>query len=260
MENLMSQVAPDLPDDVQRKIDDHLDAVERVLLRENVSRLERRNILDEVETQIHEMLAAHGGEDRAAAVMEILSRLDPPEAYASERASVSLPPPAATGTTRSFTPRELWRRWREWWSVQPDRPRVSPPALVGAIWAGLLVLLLVALLPMHRPPPFLLLLLALVGPTAPLGVTILGFLAVRRIRRPGSNEFGLPLALVETFFFPTLLANLALIGVLAASREAGLILLAALVIIVANVGLARYAWRRFGHRFLKSVDALSRKT
>ncbi|MGH7140199.1 MAG: hypothetical protein ACREHD_31050 [Pirellulales bacterium] len=62
--------------------------------------------------------------------------------------------------------------------------------------------------------------------------------------------------MVETFFFPMLLANLALIGVLAASREAGLILLAALVIITANVGLARYAWRRFGRRFLSRIDAL----
>ena len=101
--------------------------------------------------------------------------------------------------------------------------------------------------------------LALLGPTAPLGVTVLGLLAVLRIRRAGSNEFGLGLALIETFFFPTLLSNLALIGVLAASREAGLVLLAAMVIIVANVGLARYAWRRFGHRFLKTVDAIGPK-
>lgn len=256
----MSQVAPDLPDDVQRKIDDHLDAVECVLLRENVSRLERRNILDEVETQIHEMFAAHGGEDRTAAIVEILSRLDPPEAYAADRASAETPPAAAVVGSRRLSPREVWRRWRQWWSVQPDRPRLSPPALVGAIWAGLLVLLLVVSIPMHRPPVPLLLVVALLGPTAPLGVTILGFLALRRIRRTGSNEFGLPLAILETFFFPALLANLAIIGVLAASREAGLILLAALVIIVANVGLARYAWRRFGHRFLKSVDGYGRTT
>lgn len=102
----------------------------------------------------------------------------------------------------------------------------------------------------------LLALLFLFGLSAPVGVTCMGFFAVRRIRRPGNNEYGLPLALVETFFFPMLLANLALIGVLAASREAGLILLAALVIITANIGLARYAWRRFGHRFLSRVDAL----
>ena len=255
----MSQPTPDLPDDVQRKIDDHLDAVERVLLRENVSRLERRNILDEVETQIHEMLAARGGEDRAAAITEILSQLDPPEAYAAERTAATTPSAASAPAGRPFSPRGLWHRWRKWWSVQPDRPRLSPPAIVGAICGGLLLLLLAAALATHRPAPPLLLLLSLVGPTAPVAVTVLGFLAVRRIRRVESNEFGLPLALVETFFFPTLLANLALIGVLAASREAGLVLLAALVIIVANVGLARYAWRRFGHRFLNSVDALGPK-
>jgi hypothetical protein len=81
-------------------------------------------------------------------------------------------------------------------------------------------------------------------------------MAVQRIRRPDSKEYGLPLALIETFLFPILLANMALIGVLAASEEAGLILLAALVIIAANVGLARYAWRRFGRQFLNRVESL----
>jgi hypothetical protein len=100
------------------------------------------------------------------------------------------------------------------------------------------------------------LLLALLGLPAPVGITILGFMAVRRIRRSGSKEYGLLLALIETFLFPILLANLALIGILAASEEAGLILLAGLVIVAANVGLARYAWRRFGGQFLQRVESL----
>jgi hypothetical protein len=62
-------------------------------------------------------------------------------------------------------------------------------------------------------------------------------------------------ALVETFFFPIVLANLALIGLLAATDGAGLVVLAVLVIVGANVGLARYAWRRFGGKFLSRVDS-----
>ena len=252
----MSQAVPELPSEVRKRIDDYLDRVERVLVRSDVSRAERRSIVDELETQIYEMLASRSAEDPSSAITEILAGLDPPEAYSPE------PPPAATsvparsfGTSR-FSPREVWGHWRQWWSVQPETQRLSPPALLAAVWSGTAILFLAVTFAFHRPPALLLGLLFLVGLTAPIGVTVLGFLGVRRIRRPGSTEYGLPLALIETFFFPILFANLALIGVLAASAEAGLVLLAALVIIAANIGLARYAWRRFGRQFLSRVDAL----
>ena len=46
----MSQAAPELPSDVRQRIDEYLDAVERVLIRGNVTRTERRSIVDEVES------------------------------------------------------------------------------------------------------------------------------------------------------------------------------------------------------------------
>src|SRR4029077_8107131 len=107
----------------------------------------------------------------------------------------------------------------------------------------------------NRPGGLLMALFFLVGMTAPVGVTVLGFWAARRIRRSAGREHGLPLALVETFFFPIVLANMALIGLLAATDGAGLVFLAVLVIVGANIGLARYAWRRFGRKFLSRVDS-----
>lgn len=252
----MSQATPNLPNDVQKRIDDHLDRVERVLLRGDVSRTERRSIVDEVENQIYEMLAARSEQDPAAAISEILASLDPPDAYAPDDKTAAASTPEPSVVMPPLRPRRLWRRWRHWWSVQPDVRRPSPPALLAAAWSGSAVFLGMATLAFRWPPAPLVALLLLVGLTAPVGVTVLGFMAVRRIRRAGSQEFGLPLALIETFFFPILFANLALIGILAVSREAGLILLAALVIITANIGLARYAWRRFGHQFLTRVDSL----
>jgi hypothetical protein len=276
MENLMSQAAPNLPNDARQRIDDHLDAIERVLIRGNISRAERRSIVDEVESQIYDMLAARPDQEPVAAVGEVLSSLDAPDAYAPGAEATAQPVqpiPIMEGTTQprsrgksapaddwSFpSPRRLWSQWRQWWAMSPDTPRLSPPALVAAFWAGTMLLILmatIATMGRHGPYPLCALLLAVVGLPAPIGVTVLGFLAVRRIRRPDSKEHGLPLALIETFFFPILLANLALIGVLAASREAGLVLLAALVIIAANVGLARYAWRRFGGQLLSRIDTL----
>jgi hypothetical protein len=255
MEKLMSQAAPELPNDVRQRIDDYLDAVERVLIRGNVTRVERRSIVDEVESQIHEMLATRTDQEPAVALAEVLSKLEPPEAYAPDSGAAPKADSAPAAVAYVPSPRVVWRRWREWWSPS-ESPRFSPPALVAACWAGAAVFLFLAALSLRWPPALLLLTLTLVGLPAPVGVTVLGFLAVRRIRRPGSKEHGLPLALIETFFFPILLANLALIGILAASREAGLILLAALVILAANVGLARYAWRRFGGRFLQRVESL----
>jgi hypothetical protein len=252
----MSQAAPNLPNEVPKRIDDYLDAIERVLIRGNVSRAERRSIVDEVESQIHEMLATRVEQDPIAAIGEVLSQLDTPEAYASEATATVTDRPQPAPLISLPTPPALWRRVKSWWSAAPGSPRVSPPALVAAYWLGAVVVLLMATFTFRWPPAPLVALLALLGLTAPVGVTVLGFLAVRRIRRVGDNEYGLPLALVETFLFPVVLANLALIGILAASEEAGLILLAALVIIAANVGLVRYAWRRFGQRFLSRVESL----
>lgn len=252
----MNQAAHNQPNDVRQRIDAYLDAIERVLIRGNVSRAERRSIVDEVESQIHEMLAARVEQEPIAAISEVLAQLDRPEAYAPEATATVTDRPQPAPLMSLPTPRALWRRVRNWWSATPGSPRLSPPALLAAYWLGSVVVLFMTTLSFRWPPAPLLALLALLGLTAPVGVTALGFLAVRRIRRGGNNEFGLPLALVETFLFPVVLANLALIGILAASEEAGLIMLAALVIIAANVGLVRYAWRRFGQRFLNRVESL----
>ncbi|HEX7447569.1 MAG TPA: hypothetical protein VF306_08490 [Pirellulales bacterium] len=260
----MSQVTPDLPDDARRRIDDHLDAIERVLLRGNVTRSERRSIVDEVETQIYEMLAARPEQEPAAAVAAILTELDPPAAYApdeaagaADTASAQTPPTAESERFRSFRERlllsELRRQWRRWWSPSAQARRVSPPAVVAAVWAGFALFLAMLAAASGRPPEPLVGLMLLVGCSGCVGVTLLGFIALRRIRRSEGREYGLPLALIEAFLFPAILANLALIGILAATDGAGLVVLAGLIIIAANVSLGRYAWRRFGPGFLDRV-------
>lgn len=293
----MSQAAPSLPDDVRRRIDDHLDAIERVLLAGEVSRTERRTIVDEVETQIYDMLAARPEQEPAAAVTAILAALDPPAAYASAPGATeqggtgpcgrpdgspgpcgqtegspgpcgrpegttapsvaSEPAAAASDMFKPFREglmiSNLRRQWRRWWSPSSSHRRVSPPAVVGAVWAGLALFLALMSAAAHRPPDPLIGLLLLVGLSGIVGVTVLGFVAVRRIRRSEGREYGLPLALVEAFLFPTILTNLALLGLLSATDGAGLVVLAGMIIIAANIALGRYAWRRFGPRFLDRV-------
>ncbi len=257
----MSQSAPEMPADVRRRSDDHLDAIEGVLLRGDVSRTERRSIVDEVETQIYEMLAARAEQEPAAAVAAVLAELDPPIAYAAEdvvspvRSEAS--PAGESDVFRSFRERlliaNLRRQWRRWWSPSAHDRRLSPPAVVGAVWAGFALFLAMLAAASGRPPEPLVGLMLLVGCSGAVAVTLLGFIALRRIRRSEGREYGLPLALVEAFLFPAVLANLALVGVLAATDGAGLVALAGLIIIAANVALGRYAWRRFGPTFLDRV-------
>lgn len=277
----MSQAIPNLPDEVRRRIDDHLDAIERVLLAGGVSRGERRGIVDEVEAQIYEMLSERSALEPVAAVNEILARLDPPQAYAPELAveTAAHAPAAAAVEPAMMLSRagRQWRRWwssgptkkaattakawlsgawrtcRTWWSAENEQPRVSPPALIAAVWGGLGLLALGVALSHHRPNP-LVALLAICGATAPVAVTVLGLWAVRRISRSAGREYGLPLALVEAFTFPVLLLNVVAIALLAASDGAGLVALATLVVVGANIAVGRYLWRRFGRRFLERVE------
>lgn len=257
----MSQALPELPDDSRRQIDDRLDAIERVLLGRNVSRLERRDIVDGVESQIYDMLSARPETDPCEAVAAVLAALDPPEAFATAGESRSTDPdqPPLTpgsdwlGDNFGFI-RHLRRRWKRFWSPRPETRRLSPPALVGALWAGLAVTIVAFSMAFLRPSGPLMFFWSWTVFPAPIAVTVLGFLAVRRIRASAGREFGLPLALIETFLFPVVLANVALIALM--TEREGLVLLAALLVVVANIGLARYAWRRFGSRFLARIDSL----
>lgn len=254
----MSQALPELPDDVRRQIDDRLDAIERVLIARNVSRLERRDIVDGVEAQIFDMLSARPETDPREAVAAVLAALDPPEAFAAADPAgpdqpASTPGADWLGDNFGFI-RQLRRRWKRYWSPRPEVRRLSPPALVAAIWAGLAVTIVVFSMAFLRPSGPLMFFWSWTVFPAPIAVTVLGFLAVRRIRASAGREYGLPLAVIETFLFPVVLANVALIALM--TEREGLVLLAVVLVVVANIGLARYAWRRFGSRFLARIDSL----
>ncbi len=82
---------------VQRCIDDHLDRIDAVLQSGGMSRSERQHILDDVQTQIHDMLAERC-EDTPIVddVRAVLAELDPPEGYAPDGPLSSSP--ATPGT------------------------------------------------------------------------------------------------------------------------------------------------------------------
>lgn len=69
--------------DVQQRIDQYLDAIDRTLAGEGLSRTERRHVTDDVENQVRDMLAERaGGAATVADIDAVLAELDAPEAYA----------------------------------------------------------------------------------------------------------------------------------------------------------------------------------
>jgi len=190
--------------EVRRQIDAYLDAIDRVLSASGMTRGERRNVTDDVETQIQEMLAARAGELPTVADIEaVLSSLDPPEAYASVRAETSEPQRTTADVSSTALP------------LGP--PRFSRTAIVGALWAP--VFLMCFFLMFHArqvrladvPPPgpawwqyLLMCTLLPLGLAAPFVTTILGIISISQIRRSAGRLYGLGLALFDALLFPLL--------------------------------------------------------
>jgi hypothetical protein len=95
--------AAELNPELRNLIDARLEAIDLVLRRVETGWSERRSIVDEVETQIYELLARRGPAPSEADVLAVLSTLDPPDAYVPETqrerlgdaSSTSVPPPKA---------------------------------------------------------------------------------------------------------------------------------------------------------------------
>ncbi|HVJ82966.1 MAG TPA: hypothetical protein VNC50_17995, partial [Planctomycetia bacterium] len=110
---------------LQALLEDRLDAVERVLLRNGAGRLERQAVLEEIESRAHELLDARAPENPTRSdLLAALAQLDPPEAYASER--VVFAPPADLREELQG-PR---RRAVAAAPAAPPRPRVCPIAIL----------------------------------------------------------------------------------------------------------------------------------
>lgn len=121
-----------LPPLVRQRIDTHLDAIDDVLKRDGIGREERRNIVDNVETQLLEMLGreAGAGEPTLGQVEAVLARMDRPEAYGRSTGEDAKKPLQGTKVeaTLHFAP------------PNPGQPRTSRTAIWGAVLIGLSVL------------------------------------------------------------------------------------------------------------------------
>ncbi len=80
------------PPEVQAALDEHLDAVERVLLDVGLSRTERQAICDAIQTQAADMLESRGiVVPTAEDVRTVVAEMDPPGSYRESAAPASKP-------------------------------------------------------------------------------------------------------------------------------------------------------------------------
>ncbi len=201
-----------LATDVTRRLDAHLDAVDKALGQTGLARAERRQITDDLQAQILDMLEKRVSEAPTLADLEaVLVELDPPEAYAEsaeepELHAEFLSLPVFAGPTR-----------------------FSRRAIIGALWAPLFILLLAipwvqalktdgaqlaeraqwtstSAAGPHGMPMWIWLALAL-ALSAPFATTTLGLMAVSDIRHSRGAVTGLPLALFDALLFPLALLS-----------------------------------------------------
>lgn len=122
-----------LSPDLERLIDERLDAVDRILSLSRTARSERMQILSDLESQIRDRLVSRTSEEPTRAdLLAVLAELDPPEAYLDESVSIS-PAFRASGFANEGSQR-----------VAGDTLAASIPASQNkkgqlALWAGFLV-------------------------------------------------------------------------------------------------------------------------
>jgi len=202
-----------LSTEVQSRIDTHLDAVERQLQAAGTERTKRRGIIDDLETQILDMLSSF--ENRAPTVADIdgvLGQLDPPQAYASESAWLPDRDLRTQGET-VYEPRLCRQAKQGAWCI--GLGIFSPFLLIFGLKASATrhVLTWLENSWQEGPPPPLWLVVSLgalvitaavASVVLPIAGTLLGWIATERIRRSGGNQFGLGLAVGEALLYPML--------------------------------------------------------
>jgi hypothetical protein len=109
--------ATELNPELRKLIDARLDAVDRVLVSAELAWSERRNIIDEVETQVFELLARRTSTPAAADVLAVLESLDPPESYRPETSSAGAGVSPVTTTTSGANWMEQLRTEVARWGV-----------------------------------------------------------------------------------------------------------------------------------------------
>jgi hypothetical protein len=198
-----------LSNEVQARLDTHLDAIEQAMTQANASRSDRRNVVDEVEAQIRDMLAERcEGAATKADLEAVLAELDPPEAYGVEGAASDTTPSSSRNVNAAS--QDISHSAQSAGSAPSPTTRLSRTAVIGF---GAL-LLSMALIPcvgiIETLSPVELTILALPAITV---TPICGIIALVQIRVAKGQLYGAGLAVFDILLVPILVIGAIAFGV-----------------------------------------------
>ncbi len=148
----------------QNRIDQYLDLVERTLMMANAPRSDRMQVIQDLESQISEMLAASSEPRSDALVIEILQRMEPATHFAAMygQAEAMTQPPSR--------------------QLKPRGPHMSRWILAAAAMVGFLILTLLASPLLIENEELALMTIFMVIPATLLATPFIWWMGVREIR------------------------------------------------------------------------------
>ncbi|HMF11636.1 MAG TPA: hypothetical protein VKE94_05000 [Gemmataceae bacterium] len=215
--------AAELNPELRNLIDARLDAIERALLRVELSYSERRHIVGEVETQIFELLARRNVAPTHEDVVAVLDSLDPPESYVPEELRGKL------GDVPEATIRPRARG-----------PRLSLLAVGSAVGLVANILVAIPLLAASGPGEAA---AQVFGGLMMLAVSACGVVACIRILRSEGRLQGLPFAFAAALAFPLFWINVIVVAIIAATHGIIAFVLTGAAILYVNYRAIRWLWR-----------------
>lgn len=189
----------------RRLIDQHLDAIEVSLRASGISHSAQQSILEDVENQIYEMLEERiTGTPQENEVRAVLAELDDPESYRSASDTGITQTVPSEGGVQSSTQTHLSKCaiFGAFWAIfflvgvpfylAARQSGYNLSAILGTFWWGFLQITAVS---------------------APLGATLLGWIAMTQIRHSQGRLYGRGLSLFAAIVFPVIVVILLLLTV-----------------------------------------------
>jgi hypothetical protein len=236
----MTATIDELKRPLRNLIDNRLDGIDRILIEAGAPRAERGNILSDIEGQIYEMLRAAVGEEEPTRpdVLDVLAKLDPPEAYAPEEQrekAVEFKPAPMIPPKPSL-------------ADSPDKGRTSTIGILACV-GGLMTLviglpgsILIALMDSETAFVFLIL-VSLIFLCVGLPACVLGIISALSVRKSNGKLDNITCAAIGITAFPLCLINAAMLATAVSESEIDVIFLCFFYVTLGCVGAIHLVYR-----------------
>jgi hypothetical protein len=247
----MNLTAIELSAELRRLVDHRLDAIEQILVQNQTPRAERRSILEDIETQILEMVSAEASnhEPTRADLLRVFSKLDPPEAFSGDQAESARPNAIRENVARTISAIGS--------VAKPTYTPIGILACIGGLTTLILAFPCLILAELFADSESVMFYPAGAGFLAVVGIPamVLGILYAIAIRNSRGQLRGLTCAAIGISALPIVVGFVAAYFLVAAVSTWGMILSGFVIVVLAIVGCIHLTYRSLE----LFVGALSRR-